>query len=75
MKVEGRRRLPEPVVRLYDALNRTLQPTGVPPMEMHVYPLDRVVHVTRRVGAVELLQPDSALESGWMSRRLVVRRL
>ncbi|MGZ4676110.1 MAG: class I SAM-dependent methyltransferase [Acidimicrobiia bacterium] len=75
LKVEARRVSPEPVVRAYDAVNRRIRPTGMPPMEMHVYPLDRVLRAVRRRGAVELVEPDTALEPGWRSRRLVVRRI
>lgn len=75
LKRRARIAMPEPVVRCYDALNRRLRPTGVPPMEMHVYREADVARVLASKGVSVLsAEDDGSLEDGWSSRRLFGRR-
>lgn len=63
--------LPALLVRSYDALNRRLRPTGVPPMEMHAYREAEVVRVLAAEGVRVLsAEDDGSLDPGWSSRRL-----
>jgi ubiquinone/menaquinone biosynthesis C-methylase UbiE len=75
VKRRARIALPDPVVRCYDALHRRLRPTGVPPMEMHVYREADVVGVLASNGVKVLsAEHDGSLEGGWSLRRLFGQR-
>lgn len=68
-----RYRLPESIVRMYDAANRAVRPTGKPAMEMHVYPVATVEAVLTAAGAAILaIENDANLLPEWGSRRFVV---